>query len=227
MTEDHDGVAQRGDFLHHVGGEQDALARVTQAAQKIAQTPDAHDIESVGRLVEQNRRRIVHQRTCNGDLHPLPLRKAVGAAVGERGEAELRQQSFDPRVESGATKAVQAPVIAYVLACGEPRVETARVREHADAATHRVTVAYYVKPIDGRAAGVGRNQGGQHAQQSRLAGAVRTEQAGDLAVFGAKRGPGDRLDLVALAEVLLETIDLDHLASSSDENVRGRLLAAR
>jgi hypothetical protein len=32
---------------------------------------------------------------------------------------------------------------------------------------------------------------------------------------------------VALAEVLLETIDLDHLGSSSDENVGGRLLVAR
>ena len=169
----------------------------------------------------------MHQCARNRDLHPLPLRKAVGAAVGERGEAELRQQSLDARVERRAAEAVQTPVIAHVLARCEPRVKAARVRQHADPAPHRVPVAHDIEAVDDGAAGVRHNQRCQHAQERGLAGAVRPEQSGDLAIFGAKSGASDGFDLVALAEVLLEMVDLDHFGSRSDENVGGRLLVAR
>src|SRR5450432_4791442 len=40
VADDHYGVAQRGDFLHDVSREQDALARGAQFAQQVAQVAD-------------------------------------------------------------------------------------------------------------------------------------------------------------------------------------------
>src|SRR6266567_2523801 len=99
VTEDDDGVAQRGDFLHHVAGEQDALSGGAQLAQQLAQAADAHDVEAVSRLVEQDRRGVVHQRPRDCDLHTLALREALRAPVRKLGQAELREQRVDARVE--------------------------------------------------------------------------------------------------------------------------------
>jgi len=98
MAEDHDAPAQRGDFLHHVRAEQQALALCAQLAQEIPQRTGAHDVEAVGRLVEQDRLRIVNERASDRDLHSFALRKSLRAPVGDGRDAERADQLADARI---------------------------------------------------------------------------------------------------------------------------------
>ena len=139
---DHDLVAERRDFLHHVAREEHALAGVAQAPDHVAQAARGHHVEPVGGLVEDHVGRVVHERARDRDLHALALREAVGAPVEERrrGRAAARGARCDG-VERRAGEAAQLAVVGDVLARGEPRVEAARVRQHADARAHGERVA--------------------------------------------------------------------------------------
>src|SRR5215470_12983570 len=53
-----DAVAQRGDLLHDVAREQHAAALAAQALEELAHRPRGHDVEAVGRLVEDDVARI-------------------------------------------------------------------------------------------------------------------------------------------------------------------------
>ncbi len=145
-AQDHDAVAQRGDFLHDVRREEQAPARAAQRAKLVAQRAHAHDVEAVGRLVEQDRRRIVHERARDRDLHALALRESLRAPIGERARARA-SRSARRRAHSSAApdKTVQRAVVADVLARGQARVQPARVRQHADALAHREAVAQDVE----------------------------------------------------------------------------------
>ena len=57
---------------------------------------------------------------------------------------------------------------------------------------------------------VGRHQRREHAQERRLARAVRSEEAGDLAVGRDERDVVDRVHLALLAERLGQALDADH-----------------
>ena len=152
-----------------------------QVAQQVAQRANAHDVETVGGLVEQDRLRVMDERARDRDLHPLALRKALRAAVGDGGDPERPDELVDPRLERVLGQALQRAVVADVLARGEARIEAARVRQHADAAAHGVALADDVVAVDARAAAVRNHQRREHPQERRLAGAVRSEEPGDRA----------------------------------------------
>ncbi len=98
-AQDHDRIAERRDFLHHVRAEEQALAAAPQFAQQVAQRADAHDVETVGGLVEQDRLRVVDERARDRHLHPLALREALRAAIGDGRDAERANELVDPRLE--------------------------------------------------------------------------------------------------------------------------------
>jgi hypothetical protein len=79
VTQDDDRIAERGDLLHHVRAEQQALAARAEIAEQRTQRARAHDVEAVRGLVEQDRLRIVDERPRDGDLHPLALRESLRA----------------------------------------------------------------------------------------------------------------------------------------------------
>ena len=120
-----------------------------------------------------------------------------------------RDELVDPRVERGAGETVQRAVVADVLAGGEPRVEPARVRQHADAPANGVAVADDVVAVDAWRARVRDHQRREHPQERGLAGAVRTEQSGDLAVGGGERDAVDGAHLAVPAERLGQVLDDD------------------
>ena len=148
VAQDHDRIAERRDFLHHVRAEEEAFAAAPQFAQQVAQRANAHDVETVGGLVEQDRLRVMDERARDGDLHPLALRKSLRAAIGDGGEPQRPDELVDPRVERISGETVQRAVIPDVLAGGEARVESARVRKHADGAPNRVALADDIVRVD-------------------------------------------------------------------------------
>ena len=106
-------------------------------------------------------------------------------------------QRVDARLERGAGQTVQRAVVADVLARGEARIQAARIGQHADALAHRVAVAQDVEAADAGACRRRASQRREHAQQRRLAGAVRAEQAGDLAVGRGERDVAHRVHFAA------------------------------
>ena len=82
---DHDdGVAERGDFLHHVAREQHGVAFALEAADDLAHRARAHHVEAVGRLVEQHVLRVVDDGAGQRGLGALAVREAGDAAIGDR-----------------------------------------------------------------------------------------------------------------------------------------------
>ena len=119
----------------------------------------------------------------------------------------------DPRRDARLGDAVQAPEILDVLARREPLVEAAGVRQHAEPAAHVARLRGRIDAVDQHAAGVRLHERVEHAQRRGLAGAVRAEQAGDLAVARREahvvHGADDR---AAHGERLLQSLHLDHRA---------------
>ena len=90
----------------------------------------------------------------------------------------------------------------------------ANIGQNTDAPSHRIAVRDHVEARDPRATAVRQHECCQHAQQRRLACAVRAEETGDRAVGGLERDARDGLDLAALAERLREIVDDDHRAGA-------------
>src|SRR6185437_10191442 len=107
----------------------------------------------------------------------------------------------------GPVDALQAREILDVLACGEPLVQAARIRQHAELAAHRQRIDRGVDAVHQHLAAIGFHQRIEHAQRGGLAGAVGAEQAGDLAVAG---GEADAVDGFHCAEGLVQIPDFDH-----------------
>ena len=152
VAEDHDAVAQRRDFLHHVRAEQQALAGAAQVPELLAQRAHAHDVEAVGGLVEQDR--VAGRARARARSRPSSARPARSPARAGRRcrlSPSVVDQLVDARSSAAPDEAVQRAVVADVLARGQPRVEAARVGQHADALAHRVAVAHDVEAVDRRA----------------------------------------------------------------------------
>src|SRR5262249_27189819 len=156
------------------------------------------------------------------------LREPLRAAIGERLEAERLEQLINATLESWARESVQRAEIADVLPRGQARIQTACVRQHADASTHGVTLRDDVEPVHARATAIRHDQRGEDAQQGRLAGPIRSQETGDLAVRRAERYSVDRMHFSVLAERLRDIVDVDQGdASSRDVKNGGRVLVAK
>ena len=158
-AEDDDAVAQRGDFLHHVRREQQALA--LRRAARASWSRSARTLMMSRPLVGSSSRivsRIVHERARDRDLHLLALREALRCA-GRRaapGRASRTARRCARRALRRRGRA--AAEVADVLARGQPRIEAARIGQHADAAANGVAVGDDVEAADARAAGVGQRR---------------------------------------------------------------------
>jgi hypothetical protein len=102
-----------------------------------------------------------------------------------------------------------------VLARGQSRIETARIRKHAELRAHRVRIGGDVHAADTRCAAVRVHQPGDHAHGRGLAGAVRAEQRGDATVVRDEADVVHRDHAGALAfdprlELLRQVLDFNH-----------------
>ncbi len=192
-------------------------------AQNLAQVANRHDIETVGRLIQHEVRRIVDERARHRDLDALSLREPLGAAIHEAFHAERAAQLRGARLHELFGQAVQRAEILDVLAGREIAVEPGCMRQNAETAARGGSLAADVDAVDARAPAVGREHAIQHAQGGRLAGAVRPEEPGDFAVGRAKRHVADRFDRT---ESFAERGRLDHGAGpvEADEERRGTML---
>ena len=159
-------------------------------------------IEAVRRLVEDQQVGVLEQR--RGDAEPLlhPLRVRPEAVAGPLAETDLFEGRRDPLLRHAGVTGEHAQVVAR----REERVQ-GRGLDHRSDPRQPLGRAGRGAEHDGAAARRP-HEAEEHAQGRRLAGAVRPEEAVDLAPPDAEREPVDREDLLAVA--LGEIAGLDH-----------------
>jgi hypothetical protein len=133
----------------------------------------------------------VHQGATERDFHLLAAREPLGAPVDEVVHAQGRHQLGDARLELAALDAMQLAEITQMLARRQPQVERADVGEDAEPAARRQRIRLAVDAVDQRRAAIRPQHRADQAKHRRLAGAIRANEAGDLAVA---RNEADVLD---------------------------------
>ena len=190
---------------HHAAGEFEQ--RVFQRAQRL-------DVEVVGRFVEQQHVAACEQRL--GQVQPAAL------AAGQRADELLLVVALEVEAaEVGARRHLELADGEDVEAAGDrPPTRSCRC-----ASSSRALVderhACTVWPIDDFAA-VRLFLAGDHAEQRRLAGAVRADDADDRA---RRHLEAQVVDQQAVAEALGHVLELDHLVAQAlghrDEDLLG------
>ena len=146
-------------------------------------------VERGERFVEQQHARPHRDRTGEGDALPLPARK-LGRTLGlEAVETHQIDQLADRATALGLVDAAHEQAIADVRRDRHLREQRVALEHHADAALlHRPRGHVLVAEAD-PAAGIGRLQAGEQAQQRRLAATRGAEQGNHLAgLDGQRRG---------------------------------------
>ena len=145
-----------------------------------------------GRLVEDRDLRVLHQDFGKAEPLAHAAREGLDPLVGDVRQSDMRRASaliFSSR--SAAVEPDQARGVAQIVGRGEIVVEADLVGQIADAALHLQRLAHRVVAEHAGLSAGDVAQAEQHQDRRGLAGAVRTEQAENLA---ARHGERDAFD---------------------------------
>ena len=179
-------VAAVGDLEHPAGvllDDQHRNADVVDARDALEHVVLHHRRQSGRRLVEQQHRRLHHQRACHRQHLALAAREGTGALVQPL--TETRQQADDvvaPLAEVARPQVGAHPQVVVDREAGE---DVADLRDVADAAFDELVGAAPgdVFTTEHHGTGADRHEPEHRLQQRRLAGTVRPDDADDLALF--------------------------------------------
>ena len=163
----------------------------------------APGVETGGRLVEDEDRRVGHEAGAEVEAAPHAARVGLHLAVGGTGEREALQDLVGP----AAAQVVEASDQLEVLAAGEGLVHRRVLAGEADDGPDGVGVTDDVQAGDAGGALVGQEERGEDADQGRLARPVGPQQAEHLGPIGRQVDPAK---CFGGAERLLDARDLDH-----------------
>jgi hypothetical protein len=201
------------DLAHEVARQHHRPPALGERADERAHLGHAAGVEPVRRLVEDQQLRVLQQR--RGHAEPLPHAEgvrahAVAGAVGQAGVAQ-----HDAHALLG--DAGEAGEHAQVVAAREVGVEGRALDDRAE--PRQPVRGAGRRAEDGRLAGRRADQPEQHPQRRRLAGAVRAEQAVDLAAAHPQR---QVLDRRRGAVALGQAAGLDHVLAHGSSFGRRR-----
>src|SRR5207247_2502076 len=153
---------------------------VAQTANLVPQASATLGIESRGRLIEEDKRWLVHQ--SEGQIEPALLAARIGGGdtVGEPVELEGLEKDFSLFFGFRRAESVKLGLQHEVFASGRVAVNAANLTHVANPAPDIARFAPEIVTGDHRLAARRFEQGRQHAQGCRFPGAVRTEEAENL-----------------------------------------------
>ena len=178
FVEQHDRGAAFG-FVQIRRAPNDADALIDQLVDHLPQLAPRDRIDAHAGLVEQQQPRRVDQRAGQPELLLHAAGKLARQPVGEGGQAGKGEQTFEDPLSFQPDHAPQIGVQVEVFLDGQIFVQPEPLRHVADRlpdAPH----AGGIEAADRHAPRVREHQRRQQPQQRRLAGAVRTDQAGHL-----------------------------------------------
>ena len=208
LVDDADAVGEDVGLLEVLRGQHHGDAVLARQARDLfPEVGAALGIEAGRGLVEEEDAGRVHERKreVEAALHAAGV--AAHLAVRGVGQADALEQLGAAADALALGQAVQRGLEAQVLATRQQRVERGLLEGGADRLAHVRAVADDVVAGNARGARGGRQQRGEHEHGGRLAGAVRAQEAIDLARLDAEVDPVHRAD--AALELADETVDLD------------------
>ena len=182
---DRDPAAQRFGVGEDVRAEEHRPPLVAQLEDQRADVAAAERIEPRHRLVEEDHLGIVEERLRDADAldHALRELPQLKAALGA--DTDAVEQRADALAAVGAGIAEQLPEVVEQLLGGEVVVEVGVLRKVADAPARRDVADR--PPENLGAPGRRKDQLHEQLQRGGLAGAVRAEEAEDLARLDVER----------------------------------------
>ena len=180
-----------------------------QVADDVPQRPAGGRVETRRGLVEEDQLRVVHQRECDREALLLAARQLLGPRVAALAEPEQLDQ-----LVGRAGLLVEAAEQVDDLGDGQLRVHRRRLEADPDPRLQLVGAGGDVDAEDHRLTAIGAAEALQDLDRRGLAGAVRPQQAEDLAA-------GDvEVDAVHRDEV---AVVLDQAADADDRPRRDRV----
>src|SRR5439155_15747874 len=160
-----------------------------------------------GRLVEEEDPGPVHEREGEVETTLHPPGVTLDLAIRGFGQADARQQLVTASLPLLAGDPVHGRLQPEMLAAGQEWIESRLLQRRADCLADLRPFLDDVVACDSRSSGSRRQQRGEHVHGRRLAGAVRTEEAVDLARLDAQIDAVDRAR--ALPELTDEAVRFD------------------
>ena len=214
MIDDRDAIAELVGFVHVVRrDEHGQLALRLEPLEHFPHVHARHRIETGRRFVEKEDPRLVNQASRDFDAPPHAAREVLHLFVAPLRQLDRVEQFVDQPLPLFARDAVQLGVDDQVFFDAQFEIAGHRLRDDADRMAHAVGLLDHVEAVNHGRAGCRRQQRRQHADQRRLAGAVWSEQAEELAGLDAER---DAFDGGEVAEFLDDVLNVDR---RSDDDV--------
>ena len=213
-VDDPDPVGERVGLLQVLGGEEDGDAvRGGEPLDLVPERGAALHVEAGRRLVEEQDPWLVDERQREVEAPSHAARVAADLAVGRLGQADPGDQLVAAAQRLGLRQPVHSGLQPHVLARGQELVERRLLEGDADLRrgprAPRLTMSWPATRARARGRG---QQGGEHVDGGRLAGAVGAEEAVDLARRDGQVDPVDRPR--PLLELLDQPLDLDPVVTS-------------
>src|SRR3989442_6438798 len=195
VVDDRDAFAQRVRLVKLVRRKEDGGALLVHPPHLVPHAGSALRVEPGGWFVEEQQLRAVDQ--AQSDVEPpfLAARISAGLAVGGALQLELLDGLGGSLLRGRSRHAVKPALEDELSPAGDLAVGTTGLADVTDPVANPVLLCGEVAARDTRGAAARRQQGGEHAQRGRFAGAVRAEQAGDLARAYVQVHDGHRFDL--------------------------------
>src|ERR1700687_4942248 len=180
FLDDHDTVTHELDLVQEMRREQHTATFLRELLGELADLALAGGVETIPRLVEDHDRGVRKQRGC--DAEPLTHAKRVRAELRLSAvpQAEPLQQWIDPLPRLAAA---QHRDRGQVLSPGEVRIEARHLEHRAEMLERLRTVRRHIFAEDLRRACGRTDQAEDHPDGRALPGAVRPEEADDLAAL--------------------------------------------
>ena len=229
---DHDDrVAERRDLLHDVAREQHAAALGPQPADDFAHRRVLITSSPLVGSSSSTLRGSWTSARASATLVRSPCEKPPRAAIGDRRPCRAVSSSSRVRCASApAGQPLQLAVVVDVLARRQSRIEARDVGQHAQPRLRPLRIAPRHRRRPPRSARVRPHQRVEHPQRRRLAGAVRSEQAGDGAIAATKLTSSTAVTAPNCLRDSSTRIDWDGstsiIAQASDARVEGSGLPA-
>ena len=175
---DGDAIGEELDFRERVGSEEQSCLTGPEnlGFQETAKLGGANGVETARRLIEQENAGLMEESTAKTETLQRAGRKSAHLPVESFLDMKLFRELSDALRGSGARDPVESSEKSQIFPAGESRVE-ARIASGviAEVAARSGGIAKGVVSGDLRAAVCGKNQGGENAEQSGFAGAVRSQ----------------------------------------------------
>jgi hypothetical protein len=178
-ADDSDAIGRVLHLVERVGREEDGATVGRSLAQERSHFRLQQRVEPAGRLVEHDERRPVHERLHDPDLLAIAPRELPDRTV------EHHLEPLTQRAAKRGGRVAQANERVELLTCGEAVCEPQIAREVAHLPARRDPVSAAVQAEHDRPARGRPDQVEQQPDRRALAGAVRPEEAEDLAPLDA------------------------------------------